>query len=462
MKDRILYGGLGLLLCTQLISASANQYTTNTPTSYPANTCTVQPDWFAKDNSIVPPKPLVKNNTNCDFHQLSWHYFAWLTEKTANGLRFESFTTDIALEGKTEPANSLPHIFQAGSNGILVDQNGRASYTSMHVNSLFEDFVNTHQLMTANGFEQASPTLSFPDGAMELKASWKIIAPHERDAIEQSGLYVTNKRVKKIITNDFGKVALAPNQPSNYQSETVALVGLHIAVWIKDHPEAIWATFESKLNSPDLVHGTAINSPISANNYLYYSAQSQKMGDKGLTDNTQKDCNILPAPAVVKLNASSQTLSPITQVCRMYQNGGGSSANQNNIRTLNASVHSYPKTPTLLKNYSEIGAVWFDKDVLAQRLAAEKQPGPMLLNWSPVSTQTDIDPIMAGSNQLSSSVIETFTQNNIAENNCFACHNTASAVGDRNLADIQAKTINLSHILKLNYLDIKANHGASK
>lgn len=456
MKNVTFYGAIAFMISTQVSSAPDDSYQPQSLTTYPANTCTVEPDWFASNNTIVPPKPLVKNNTNCDFHQLSWHYFAWLTEKDGNALRFESFTTDIALEGKTEPKNSLPHIFQAGSNGILVDQNGRASYTSMHVNRVFEDFVKKNKLMTTSGFEQANPELSFPDGAIELKASWKIISPAERAAIEQSGLYVTQKLVKKLTTNDFGQVALAPNQASSYQSELVALVGLHIAVWIEDHPEAIWATFESKLNSPDLVHGSAINSAVAANNYLYYSAETANVA------NTQQDCNILPASTTVKLDSSKQTVSPITQVCRMYQNGGGSSANQNNIRTLNASVHSNPKTPPLLKNYYEVGAVWFDKDVLAERLTADNQPGPMLLNWSPVSTQTQIDPIMAGSNQLSSSVIETFTQSNIAENNCFSCHNTASAVGGTHTPAIQAKTINLSHILKLNYLDIKSNHGEAK
>ena len=131
----------------------------------------------------------------------------------------------------------------------------------------------------------------------------------------------------------------------------MALVGFHIAATVNGHPEMIWATFEHVRNAPDLpkpVNQMGPDEVVSDKGWTFYQANTRF-----------RDCNINSAGAgALKLNERQQTLSPVTQVCRIIPSGGGSANNVGNIKSMNDSVHSQLKD--VFNNYFEVGAIWFN------------------------------------------------------------------------------------------------------
>lgn len=394
-----------------------------TPGAAPAG-CSAPAAWFGGGGTPRPdPGNGAQFDSNCAFHQFSWQTFLWLTQVAAPGkLRFETLYSDRAID----PAAARPrqHVLggvnQADSHGILVDQNGRAVYTAMMIDDVYRNFAIKNKLYTAAGMQQADPTLVFPDGALSLKSTWKILAPGD----DASRFYTTNATIE-LLSNVDGGVGIAQNPPT--ARARVALVGLHVAIVVAGHPEAIWATFEHVDNAPDFGVGQKPSDVVAERSYTFY---------KGGT--TAADCNAGNA-AIVQLDARTQKLSPPTQACRQYRAGGGDAANVNNIDSLNQSVLSQLAARSPWKHYREVGAVWF------------KGKDKLVPDWTP-----NVDPTpMTGSTLLSSAVIETFTQNTTSANGCFSCHNTMSVPDTNDITlTLSGKNINTSHILLQKYLNV--------
>jgi hypothetical protein len=173
------------------------------------------------------------------------------------------------------------------------------------------------------------------------------------------------------------------------------------------------------------VDGQLPDKSVSEESYTFYVAQTK-----------MEDSNVNGKP-VLTLDEATQRLTPVTQVALQYRLGGGSSVNQNNIDLLNAEMHSQLPADSIWRNYSEVGAIWFNKtDALNP-------------NWNPESDTG----LITGSTTLSNSVIETFTQADISLNECFSCHNTMSVTtvppGTR---VVPGKNVLTSHILLQEYL----------
>lgn len=416
--------------------------------------CVAPANWFPHDKT---PKPSDSGafTTNCEFQQWSWQSFLWLTQTMPNGmLRFESFATpaDLAVDNATLPAFSarnaaptlrlmprtkksddpttLDEINQAGSQGLLIDQNGRAVYYSMYINDVFYEFVRKNGLYDPATFASAPDTMDFPVGAMELKASWKVVGAGENT----DGFYTRKATVNKLTTKN-GKVVVDPTQTEDV---TVALVGLHIAGVVEGHPEFIWATFEQKQNAPtmsadmlnQMLHLNSDSSirafnkmPVSDKDWTFYKANTP-VGQANF-DNA----------GLVKLtDPTAQTLTPITNVYIQYAQGGGTDENQRNINTMNESVLEQLNDP-IWSNYYLGGAIWL------------KEPNALVPN----STQQDL---ITGSKALSNSTMETFTQKVLSQNNCFQCHNTMQRFPDNpaiKVPPLQGMNLSVSHILVNNY-----------
>ena len=410
--------------------------------------CPAPSDWFPHAQT---PKPndAADFTSNCTFHQWSWQSFLWLTQRMPSGeLRFETFArpaqlmaeeappefsaaaqaplTLVPRVAKSEDPTMLDEVNQAGSLGLLVDQNGRAVYYAMYVNEVFYEFVRQHKLYEPLTLFDAPDTLNFPIGAMELKAAWKIVSTGENTA----GFYTRPAEVAKLVEQD-GSVVV---DTSETVAVTVALVGLHIAGVVKDHPEFIWATFEHKTNAPTLsdaqlaqymdVNNDTINSqPVSDQNFTFYKA-----GTPFIDSNQNND-------GEVKLvNQDAQTLTPVTNAFIQYAQGGGNADNRTNIRALNASVLRQLKDP-IFDNYTLGGAIW---------LAAAN-------GLVPNSTQQDL---ITGSTELSNVTMETFTQKVLEQRNCFGCHNTMQRfppTQDIDVTPLPGKNLNVSHILVNQY-----------
>lgn len=424
------------------------------PPTADSGICIAPKEWFPHD-STKKPSDSGAFTTNCEFQQWSWQSFLWLTQTMPNGgLRFETFATpaDLAVDKgqlpafaarnasaplklmprtkKSDDPTLLNEINQAGSQGLLVDQNGRAVYYSMYINDVYYEFVRQNGLYDPATFANAPDTLDFPIGAMELKASWKVVGPGDN----VQGFYTRKATINKLTTQN-GTVVVDPTQT---EEVTVALVGLHIAGVVQGHPEFIWATFEHKNNAPtmsadmlnqmlNLNSDSSIRAfnklPVNDQNWTFYKA------------NTPVGQSNVDNASIVKLtNPTAQTLTPITNAYIQYAQGGGTDENRRNIISMNESVLDQMKDP-IWSNYYLGGAIWL------------KEPNVLVPN----STQQDL---ITGSKTLSNSTMETFTQKVLSQNNCFQCHNTMQRFPDNpnvNVPPLQGMNLNVSHILVNNY-----------
>ncbi len=375
--------------------------------------------------------------SNKAFHEISWQYFLWLTEKvTVNSetmLRFESMYNDesINIEDPTDPKgfeHILGGIQQAGSNSVLVDENHRAVYTTMMIDSIYRNFVVKNNLNNPDSLRAFAATTNFPVGAMSMKAAWKIV-PKGQEApkgayTRRSKLYTVVKINGNLTTSDTYK------NPALRETieETVALVGFHIAVVVKGHPEFIWATFEHNDNTTNASVKNEKQNP----NYTFLSFNVSNNGALSVDSDSQQI-------------SQAYGINPTTQVLRIHQFGGGTVRNQKNIAALNKKVYKSIDSTSMWQNYHEVGAVWFN------------QTDALIPDWA----LTTNDTIETGSKTLSNSVIETFTQDSFNQNSCFSCHNTTQYNSSMGIP-IEGKNVLTSHILLKNYANSESTDATNK
>lgn len=426
MGSKLRVGALVAALCAATSLPAAAQTTTAA--------CTAPSNWFPhsqtpeQNSAGFPADP-----SNCDFHQWSWNAFLWLTQDVKGEPRFETMSpTGIEtlpgvldpLIGRSAKARTLELVNQAGPDGIMIDQQGRPIYYSIHSDSTFGDFITQNGLQDPAKLRAFNPNTPFPVGSLTLKAAWKVVAPGE----DVSNFYTRQAQIA-LLTTQNGKIVVSDKT----QTARVALVGFHIAGTVANHPEMIWATFEQLQNAPDLPKPMNAMGPydvVSNKDWLFYKANTQF-----------QYCNVNAAGAgSLKLDEATQTLSPVTQVCRMIPYGGGKDTNVANIKSLNASVHA--QLTGVWNNYFEVGAIWFIANN-ALKPNCTFQPGNL-------ECRADTDtPILTGSTQLSNTTIETFTQSQTAQDNCFACHNTVQVFPPSNakLQPLPGLDVNISHVL---------------
>jgi hypothetical protein len=399
----------------------------------PSSSCAAPAAWFPhsqtpEQNSAGFPS----NPNNCDFHQWAWNAFLWLTQDVKGEPRFESMPADgietmpgvlDALIGRSGQARTLDIIDQAGPNGIMVDLQGHPIYYSIHSDATFGNFIKTNGLFDPAKLRAFNPNESFPVDSLTLKAAWKVVVPGE-----DVSTFYTRKAQIALLTTRNGKIVLS----GKTKTVEVALVGFHIAGTVANHPEMIWATFEHLQNAPDLpkpMNAMAPNDVVSSKDWTFYKAGTPF-----------KSCNVNAAGSgALKLNEATQTLGPVTEVCRMIPYGGGADSNVANIKSLNNSVHS--QLNGIWNNYFDVGAVWFAANN-GLKPNCTFQPGSLECPATPGK------PILTGSTQLSNTTVETFTQSQSTQDNCFACHNTVQVTSPNTIApSLPGLNVNISHVL---------------
>ncbi len=419
--------------------------TDGTATTAPAGTgapaagaCAAPAAWFPHSNTPE-PNPNQPFASLCDFHQWAWQSFLWLTQTNGGKLRFETFpTVEDVIAGKDTsstrgsmklavrtqkadgPNQSLDEVTQADSLGVLVDHGGRASYYSQYVNpQMFQQIISLHW-NDPEVLNEIPPDTVFATGNVELKVSWKIVAPGE----DTSKYYVRPALIDRLVTGPDGNVQVDENSPP--LAVQVALVGFHVVGWVQGHPEAVWASFEHDDNAPDLAPKQSPTAPVSSRDWTYYSANTLAL-----------NCNQVDT-GKLKLDPATQALTPITQVCRQFPFGmaAGTPSTDPNLQaitTLNASVKSQLGND-VARNYFEVGAIW---------LHSPTEPNSKIF-----TPNNDLQQFRAGSTLLNNSVIETFTQNVQSDNNCFSCHNTQMYnPSDPSIQPLQGTNLNISHII---------------
>ncbi len=419
-------------------------------------------DWFNNGLGVDPLENKLTFDSNCAFHQWTWQTFLWLMRKSEqNGVLMLSLKGPGALYPnwsqkpvlvrgrKTDEQRSIDDIRQAISDGLLVDQNGHVTYYSMFINDRFDNFISANKLNETQTLLNVTNTISFADNgaesglempngtdSVELKASWKILT--EDDDPSQ---YITTQADVSKLKNDVATGRIVVDSDDTWRV-TLAMVGLHVVGAVAGHPEMIWGTLEHVENAPDVPFDVK-KIQDDADDDKKPDYYDKVISDKDFTfykgGTKFKDCNVNAQG--LTLNENSQTLSPITQVCRIYATGGQADKdndkdNGRNIEELNSSIWSAIEASEalpVLKNYKEIGAVWFD-DV------SKFSPNSPLVNTG----------AMTGSVNLSNATIETFTQLQSSTDNCFACHNTLQNFPPSempNVARLPGKNLSISHIL---------------
>lgn len=399
----------------------------------PQGPCTAPASWFPHSQTPE-PNPNQPFESFCDFHHWAWQSFLWLTQTTDGKLRFETFpTVEDVISGKDTsgtrgvmklavrtqkvdgPHQSLDEVAQADSLGVLVDHGGRAVYYAQYVNPLMFEEIIRLQWNNPTVLNEIPPDTEFQTGDVELKASWKIVEPGE----DTSRYYLRPALIDRLVTGPDGNVQVDKSAPP--LEVQVVLVGLHVVGWVKGHPEAVWATFEHDDNAPDMAPQQSPSAPVSNRDWTFYTANTLAL-----------NCNQVDT-GDLKLDPATQTLKPVSQVCRQFPYGMvAGTTNQQDlenleaIRSLNASVKSQ-LGDDVARNYFEVGAIWTNGDL---------QPN------------NDQQAHRIGSTLLNNSVIETFTQNVQSDNNCFSCHNTLMYnPSDPSIPPLQGTNINLSHVI---------------
>jgi hypothetical protein len=400
--------------------------------------CTAPDSWFPQSQTkpFDPAKFPGSSATNCDFHQWAWQTFLYLTQKVDGKLRFTTFPTDRdlfnpknltakpkilaalmarkpsrmqlrvrSLKDEKSSLNDADKIAQAGGGGVLVDQNGNPVFYSVNFDPVFYDFVQKNGYYDYDTYIKADPTTNFPLGAMELKASWRIVNKGD----DTTGVYTTEADVPVLQQDDKGNVSVVPGKT---RTVTVAFVGIHIVGIVANHPEFIWATFEQHQNAPEL------SAVPSSNAFTFYAPNT-----------AANDCLINAVKKnELKLDAAKQTFTPITQVYRLHPNGDKpGTPNSANITSLNNSVHGKLEAGSVWKNYDLVGGIWLFYDGMKPTINPTIQPNGF---------NTDS---LRGSLLLANTTMETFHQNL----HCFVCHTTAGSTNPF----VPAMNMNFSHIL---------------
>jgi hypothetical protein len=405
------------------------------------------PDFpFPTSDTALPP-PTKKNpkprTPDCNFHQWSWEAFVWATalikDPTSGETlpRFLTLATPADLLNDSENAGE-PRLhplklaarsetfhgmagFTEGAGAIveadgnmLVAQNGYPVYASVHMNKSYFDTARKN-LIANGGYESQPRDSSFDLGAAVFKATWLRLDPGQPPP---AGAYTTQAQVPKLETKVTpGLVTIQPKD-GEFVTVTVALVGLHVVGHTVNHPEFLWGTFEHKMNSPATPDNTFTASPtrMDPKNYTLYKAGTPFSQVNKAVDPTS-------VPTRLQLDATTQKLTPVTNVVLENRTGGENQTDPNNpkkligpanIMAVNAQAQKFVaglKSPqSVFASYNLIGTVW------------------MLPNsYKTSSNQTDA----IGSVNLANATAETFVQK--ADNtpikdvqNCFLCHNATS------------------------------------
>ena len=395
--------------------------------------CPVNPQWLTNPSLPTEVKKSGSDgsSTFCDFYQFSTQTFLYLmspsgtaelrnfqVQKNYPVLEFDDDSgspgnaCDSAIEGLT----LLTHLAkthststgQAGGGATIYAQDGNVVYYDVRFNKSLCG-------LTGSAVEMQKQNLTnFPAGTMELKFAWKKLSASEI----ASNTFVTQKQV------------------ISGSAVTLGLMGMHVIVATKDHPEFVWATYEHKTNTPDCL-------PAGVQTDTQWTFASSKCtGELPDSADPKNACKFNQPPK----NQTAPTGTP-TNICRVHPYGTFSgdlkaAENLTDIGDQNAGVlqllnqSGTTASMKVLANYFNVGALWVS-DI-------QQSSGGIGV------------PNERGSLRLANSVAETDYQDvNLTSSfasNCFGCHNYIGT-GERVNNNITSQA--LSHIFK----DIKAGMG---
>ena len=418
------------------------------------------------------PKSHAEGGTDCPFYQAAWHRFLIATQPDSYGS--PAFLSYLSFEGlfdrqvspviakqtgrvvslaprAIQSSNSLPNInqgiAQAGLRGLLIDQAGHPIFYAIHVNGDFQKFLADNQLHNKYQLQHANNQLSLPPGIVEFKSAWQIVS----DAAPPSNYFTIRANIPVLAVSNG---AIVPTGKT--REMTLALLAFHVVFSLQGHPEMIWSTFEhidAEGNRDNAPAAKANPSQVSGDTVI--SASSSPLYKEGTL-----------ASAANNLPNNSEYVAHFDEESQMFDKGGSvfatsiyrlfpgsktdgheadDSEEDDEIVSLNKNMRALfasAKTPASDKRqfYQLAGAIWLDK------------PRYFTLNRSfeirSNQSTDDKASIIGGEGRLSSTAIESFTQAETSQPNCFSCHDTRAIKNDAPPHNIivQPKLLNMSHI----------------
>ena len=259
---------------------------------------------------------------------------------------------------------------QAGSNGVLMAQNGSLVYYAMFVNDVYASFMTGTKTSGIVPVPTQFPTTmtelakitafnggnTFPDAnalCVEVKTAW----------VETTGLDVSKYVTMTAMIPTYDKANPSMWVPNGTKSAQLALVGLHVAGSTAQHPEMIWATFEHMGNTPNAAYtynATSGIRPVSqdtSGTWLFCATNS--MGPFNQEHMKVSGSNIVPAMGfsigpsdTIRWKAwgaaSDQDPNPLAQTPE----------SNSDIISMNNSVLGQLIAGDVRKNYLLTGATW--------------------------------------------------------------------------------------------------------
>jgi hypothetical protein len=404
MRDPLRRSIRGILIALTLLLAVGLR-----PAS--AQTCNASASWVSSPSQ---PDFNTDPSSLCAFYQYSWQSFLYLTSPAygaGGALNFELYPSVSQVFGagaqlkmeanrrvgpptlfvdkrmnrvrtfQARGSKPLGDITQAGSEGVLVDQNNNVTYYEQFLDPIATGFITACDLtVTACQTTTAAQTLRFPAGAIELKVSWRPLPSGTPNA----DTYYT---LQDVLVFD--------PQTNTTKTTDLGLVGFHLVYTTPNHKEMVWATFEHVDNAPDGPCTGATTPPAGFSGWAFNNATSTNCGN------------------VNAWTKGQQPPYPITQAFRNWAYGsattGTGPSNAATIQALNKSALGILPASSVWKNYFLVGAVWTN------------------------GTLPAVAPTSSGSNEfgstfLANSTMETFTQfpnpsTGSGTANCFNCHN---------------------------------------
>ena len=149
----------------------------------------------------------------------------------------------ITQVGKTPTV--LTAFSQPFNTGPIIDQNGNYTRFEILVNKPMFDYILQNTLYSKAGQKVFSGAVKFPcgvlngpEGAIMVKAAWKVIDPADKSRFHSQTVLV------------YSPASQNPKYPASCSTKTMGLVGLHVGHKTNSAAQWLWSTFEHVDNVP--------------------------------------------------------------------------------------------------------------------------------------------------------------------------------------------------------------------
>lgn len=264
--------------------------------------------------------------------------------------------------------------------GPLVDQSRKYVRYEIKVNKPQYEKIRNDKLYlqsTLDGLNAPSP---FPDGSMEIKASWRIVTGANISELRKR-FYITSAKVLNPVTGQC-------------EDQSIALVGMHIVHKTPLRPQWVWSSFEHIDNVPKAGTQPAAGEVFSFNN----PAEPQtSVGD---------------APPVLTKDNFEPNPNPVQVIRELPLIGEGSGFPHND---------SMPTTTTNKRYQTALaGTVWANYQLVLTQWPTKTKKDVTIPNGNAENENISGDPFPDSSTGVSigNSTMETYLQST----DCMQCH----------------------------------------